>query len=214
MIKIEGLFKKFDKPVLTDVNFIINKNEITLLTGENGAGKTTLLKTIAGIIAPDKGRITIDGIDSKKADLKHRLGFIFLEDRAYFLRLNGMDNLLFHARIFDMKKQIFRDRLEMLLTATGFRAELLQKPVLKYSAGERRMLGILRTLLHSPTYVFIDEIRPSLDEKHLSNVIRIIESYAEEGNAVFIVSHNADVPMKRAYAWKKLENGKIVDEIL
>ena len=125
MIKIEGLYKTFDKPVLNNINLSINKNEIIILTGENGAGKTTLLKTIAGIIRPDAGCITIDGIDLKNKDVRYNMGFTFLEERAYFLRLSGMDNLIFHSRVFDIKKHVFRERLGKLSAAAGFKSELL-----------------------------------------------------------------------------------------
>src|SRR3954466_5280512 len=97
-IELVGLWRRFgDRDVLRDVNLSVPRGEIHGLVGPNGAGKSTLLRIIAALVAPTRGSVLVDGVGVRPG--MQGLGFVPAGTRSFYLRLTGLQNLIFFGRL-------------------------------------------------------------------------------------------------------------------
>lgn len=168
MLHIAHLSKTFSssgrpKIVLNDITFYADGGVLRLL-GPNGSGKTTLLKILCGLILPDRGTIRAAGFDlPAQTDAARRVtGFSPAEERSFYGRLTGLENLRFFARLRNLDEKIFQERLNHLEEPLRLK-ELLALPYQEISAGMKQRLSLARALLHSPRLLLLDEPTKSLD---------------------------------------------------
>ena len=209
--EIRGLTKKFSKDVgylsmlfprrkslvaaLKDVNLQVAPGEAVGLIGTNGAGKTTLLKVLASLILPNEGSASVYGHDVAKnpREAKDKVGYVVTEERSFYWRLTGRQNLRFFGTMNNIGRRDCESRIEEL----AGRLELtsaLDTRVLYYSTGMRQKLAIARALLRRPGLLLMDEPTRSLDPVVAQSLRRFVkeELVNEEGTAVIIATHNLE----------------------
>jgi ABC-2 type transport system ATP-binding protein len=210
MIQIEGMSKVFPsqtglldrargrKPgapvqALTDVNLTIGDGELFGLVGRNGYGKTTLIKSIAGLIEPTSGSVTVAGFDTSRRTLevRRRVGVVTSEDRSFYWRLTGMQNLIFFARLHGLDRKDAEGRIATWSELLGL-TSLLERRVHSYSLGNRQRLAIVRALLADPPILLLDEPSRSLDPIVADAFRNIIREQVHAGGrrTVIITSNN------------------------
>jgi ABC-2 type transport system ATP-binding protein len=178
---------------LCDVDLQVPKGSLFGLLGPNGAGKTTLLKILAGLILPTVGRAVVLDHDVATEDLRVKalLGFVTADERSFYWRLSGEDNLIFFARLFGLRAADARRRARDLI-ATMELQEVAKRQFLSYSSGMKQRLGIARALLHDPPILCLDEPTRSLDPiaaKHLRRFIGDVLN-RQRGKTVVLATHN------------------------
>ncbi len=186
---------------------------ITALFGRSGSGKTTLVNTIAGLIAPDSGRITIDGavlVDtSQRVALpahRRRIGYVF-QDARLFPHLTVRQNLLF-GQWFTPRAHRFA-RLDEVVALLGVDALLGRRPN-ALSGGEKQRVAIGRALLRSPRLLLMDEPLASLDEERKAEILPYIERLrSRNGLPIVYVSHSVAEVMRLASTVVSLDNGGV-----
>ncbi|HEX2153486.1 MAG TPA: ATP-binding cassette domain-containing protein, partial [Acidimicrobiia bacterium] len=115
-IRIKDVTRRFGEQVaLTGVDLEIESGEIHALLGTNGAGKTTLMKLMAGLMTPSSGTVEILGGTSDDRSIRSRIGWVPSVDRSFYLRVSGLENLLFFARMYGVTKSRARRRAVELL---------------------------------------------------------------------------------------------------
>jgi len=160
---------------LRDVSLRVAPGEMVGILGPNGAGKTTLLRIIATLLHPTTGRVRICGRDAFLEPQRARslAGLVTCDERSFYWRLTGRQNLRFFAALYGLTKQEFRTRAEELLETTGL-ADAVDRPYYGYSAGMKQKLAIIRGLLSEPRLVLYDEPTRSLDPLSTQNIRRWI----------------------------------------
>ncbi len=154
MIAGEGLEKRYGgKRVLRGVSFVLPRRGFLLVTGPNGSGKTTLLRLLAGLAAPTKGSIRVEG---DRGDL----GFLGHEPMLY-RELTALENLELFGRLYRVAER--RERSGMLLERFGL-WDVRSDRVSTFSRGMVQRLALCRTLLHDPALLVLDEPFTALDE--------------------------------------------------
>jgi ABC-2 type transport system ATP-binding protein len=164
-IVIQGVRKRFGPVVaLQHVDLVVNRQEIVALLGPNGAGKSTLLRILSTIILPDQGQALISGIDVSKDPraAQKRLGTSFGEDRAWYWRLSGRQNLEFFAALYGLDRRSGQERINILLDDFHL-ATVADRPLGTYSSGMKARFSLMRALLPSPRVLLLDEPTRSLD---------------------------------------------------
>lgn len=160
MLEVENISAGYGNgDVIRDLSFITIEKEIYVLLGANGAGKTTTFRTITGILPLSKGRVVVDGIDlwTEPEKAKRRIGYLPEGERVY-PDLSVYKNLLFFAKIYDVKKE----RIDELLKEFGL--EKYKNTKAGYlSRGFRKRLALARALLHNPDILVLDEPFSNLD---------------------------------------------------
>lgn len=188
-----GLKKAFgNKLVLQDISFSVKEGKILALVGPNGAGKTTLLKALASLIVPTGGKALVYGYDviRNPVQAKKMIGFVPSEERSFFWRLSGQQNLKFFASLHNIHRKERNSKVDAALEAVG----LEDKGHIRfreYSTGMKQALGIARGMLHDPPVLLLDEPTRSLSPDVAGKIRELIHNKAgKEGKAILIASHN------------------------
>ncbi|MFH1018190.1 MAG: ABC transporter ATP-binding protein [Pseudomonadota bacterium] len=149
--------------VLRDLNFSVQSGEAVSVTGDNGAGKTTLLRIATTLLTPSSGRVTLFDSDAEDTlpEIRRRIGALFA-DTHFYVDLSVCENLRLYANLHHIDH---RDAvISTWLTRFGMEAHL-DSPVRTLSRGERQRAGLIRSLLHRPTFVIWDEPTTGLDTR-------------------------------------------------
>jgi ABC-2 type transport system ATP-binding protein len=188
MLSANGLFKKFSgKPALDDVSFHVRRGEIYGLLGHNGAGKSTSLGIILGMVMPDQGDVTIDGISvlHHRSKALRKVGAIF-EAPAFYDYLSGWDNLkilMSYSGGFDP------DSARKVIDRVGLTKRVHSK-VRTYSHGMRQRLALAQALLPEPEVLLLDEPTDGLDPEGIKWFRDfILDLRDERGMTVLFNSH-------------------------
>jgi ABC-2 type transport system ATP-binding protein len=159
------LFKRTAKRrALVDVSFAVRAGECFGVLGPNGAGKTTLIKMLSTLIVPDSGSLTIDGFDAVRdpKELRRRIGLCPSDERSFYGRLSGRENLRFFAALMGVSPRQTERRIDELSELLGI-ADRLQSRVQGYSTGMRQRLSLIRALICDPPLLILDEPTKALD---------------------------------------------------
>ncbi|MDP8908473.1 MAG: ABC transporter ATP-binding protein [Chloroflexota bacterium] len=181
------------KTVLSDVSLSIRAGEIHALLGPNGAGKTTLIRILAGLQHPTAGSVEIAGFrPSANARLfRQQIGFVASGDRTFYLRISGLENLVFFARLHGMTRRQAIRRGEEVLADVGL-DDAGRTPVSAYSHGMQKRLAVARALLTSPPVMLIDEATHDLDPDAARRVRELVAMAASRGAAVAWVTQRLE----------------------
>ncbi len=192
-LKIRNLRKAYRKrPVIRDVSLDLNRGEVVALLGPNGSGKTTCFYSIAGLVMPDGGQVTIDGQDVTTFPMYRRakLGIGYLpQERSIFQGLNVEDNILAILEIVEKDRTKRRERLDELLNEFSI-SHLRRTPSVALSGGERRRCEIARSLAANPKYLLLDEPFPGVDPIAVGDIRDLVTDLKERGIGVLITDHN------------------------
>jgi len=180
---------------LNSVSINVREGEVFGLIGPNGAGKTTLIKILCTLITPTSGRAYVNGYDviKESSDVRRSIGFVTTDERSFYWRLTGRQNLEFFAALHNIRGNEARERIGELLRSMDL-SERADELFMGYSAGMKQRLAIARGLLNEPSVLFMDEPTRSLDPGAARSLRELIKSYIvnEQGKTVFLSSHNLD----------------------
>ena len=192
-LSVQRLGKSYHRrPVARDVSMSLKRGEVVGLLGPNGAGKTTCFYMIIGMIAPDSGRIYIDGIDVSTLPMyrRARLGIGYLPQEASIFRgLNVEDNILAVLELVEPSHERRLQTLEALLAEFSI-THLRHSPAQALSGGERRRVEIARCLAANPGYVLLDEPFAGIDPIAVSDIRNLVSHLKERGIGILITDHN------------------------
>ena len=187
--------------------------EIFGILGPNGAGKTTFLKILAGLILPTAGRALVGGIDVARHDqaVKRSIGFVTSDERSFYWRLTGLENLEFFGRLYGLSAAQARSIGRSLLQVMEMEA-LADRQFMSYSTGMKQRLAIARALLHDPPVLCLDEPTRSLDPiaaKHLRRFV-IERLNRERGKTVLLATHNLQEAEEMCGRLVVLDRGRVL----
>ena len=206
MIRIENLAKRFvsaatafsisKRPherfvdAVRDVSFQALDGHITGLLGPNGAGKTTSLRMLAGLISPDAGRMTVDGIDvaQRPREALARMG-VLSDARGLYPRLSARENIVYYGRLHGMSAAAAAARVQVLAQMLDMHT-LLDRRTEGFSQGERMKTALARALIHDPPNIILDEPTNGLDvlaTRSLREALRRLRD--DEGKCIVFSTH-------------------------
>jgi ABC-2 type transport system ATP-binding protein len=177
---------------LDGVDLHVKTGEIFGLLGPNGAGKTTLVKILSCLVLPDRGRALINGVDVRHENkVKPRLGLVHSDERSFYWRLSGRENLKFFARLYDVPGSRIKSRIDELLAKVDL-LEAADRAFSGYSSGMKQRLAIARALLHDPPILLMDEPTRSLDPAACLSLRAFIrdELKGRDGKTILLATHN------------------------
>ena len=190
MIEVHDLRKRFGEVVAVDgISFRAEDGKVTALLGPNGAGKTTTLRTIYGLIKPDGGHVSIDGIDiaAKPMAAQRRIGAL-PEARGAYPRLTPREHVQYFARLQGLSRRDSDERCEALVERLGM-AEIADRRTEGFSHGERTKVALARALVHEPQNVLLDEPTNGLDVLSTRAIRDLVRQLRGEGKCVLFSSH-------------------------
>ena len=149
---------------LDGISLGVKKEELFGILGPNGAGKTTLIKILATLTLPDSGAAFINGFDVYHQEKRIRkcIGYITSEERSFYWRLTGRQNLQFFAALYNLPNDEAKERIDLLINLLDF-AGHVDRPFMNYSSGMKQRLSVARGLIYDPEILLMDEPTRSLD---------------------------------------------------
>jgi len=191
--KLISLLKHKDKiKALDNVSFSLENNTVLGILGPTGSGKTTLLKIISSLIVPDEGNIRIKGHLLGKDDnrIKSVIGYAGSEERSFYWRLTGKQNLEFFASMHGLNRKQIKLRINHLLKI--FRIDYQNRRFDSYSTGMKRIFILIKALLHNPEILLLDELTKSLDYNYLRAIKEYVNNLSALGKTIILTTHNVE----------------------
>jgi ABC-2 type transport system ATP-binding protein len=188
----ENLTKRYRgaSPAAVDgLTLEIREGEIFGLLGPNGAGKTTAISMLSTILKPDRGAISICGIDTRRRprEVRRRIGLV-PQDIALYPELTARENLSFFARLHGLRGGQLSDGILQALSVAGLTTKADQK-VSTYSGGMKRRLNLAAGIVHSPRFLFLDEPTVGIDAQSRGQILDKLREIKQSGTTMLYTTH-------------------------
>jgi ABC-2 type transport system ATP-binding protein len=195
---------------LNEVSLAVRAGEVHALLGPNGAGKTTLMRILTGLLYPEAGEVYVDGRTPRAGHREYRksFGFVPSGDRSFYLRISGLENLVFFGRLFGLRRAEAVRRARECLADVGL-ADAARKAVGLYSHGMQKRLSVARALLMNPRVLFIDEATHDLDPEGARRVRELVAGQSARGTAVLWATQRLEEIQGFAHRVTVLDHGRI-----
>jgi lipopolysaccharide export system ATP-binding protein len=215
VLSVIGLQKSYrGRMVVNDAGLNVRNGEAVGLLGPNGAGKTTIFYMITGLVAADKGRITLDGQDITHLPMyrRARLGIGYLpQEQSIFRGLTVEDNIRAVLEVVEPDRKRRDRELDALLDEFNIK-RLRKAPSIALSGGERRRCEIARSLAARPSFVLLDEPFAGIDPIAVGDIQALVRQLTDRGIGVLITDHNVRETLglvDRAYI---IHSGRVLTE--
>ena len=208
VIEVSGVRKTYGSTVaVEEVSFEVNEGEIFGLIGPNGAGKTTTMECIEGLRRPDRGSISVLGLDPVKDvyKLQERIG-VQLQQAQLQKRIKVWEAVDLWASLYQ-KKAIDGERL---LEQLGLR-DKRDAWFMDLSGGQKQRLFIALALINDPELVFLDELTTGLDPQSRRAIWDLVRGIRERGKTVFLTTHLMEEAERLCDRVAIIEHGRIID---
>jgi ABC-2 type transport system ATP-binding protein len=190
MIAAKGLVKSYGSLRAVDgVTFEVAGGELFGLLGPNGAGKTTTMSMLSGLLAPDEGVITFDGVDlaAEPLRVKAQLGVV-PQEPALYESLSARENLQFWGGLYGLRGADLTRAVDRVIDWVGLK-ERAKDPIRQYSGGMKRRVNLALGLVHGPRAVLMDEPTVGIDPQARLNILEAVKRVAAEGTTVIYTTH-------------------------
>ncbi len=211
MLEIKNLTKKFgDKVAVDNIDLSVKSGEIYGFLGPNGAGKTTTIKMIVGMLMPDGGSITVDGIDAINDDVEAKRQIAYVPDSPEIYDImTGRQYLNFIADVFELSDEERNKQIDRYAEVFEMK-DNLDVMIAGYSHGMKQKIVIMGALIHSPKLLILDEPMVGLDAKSSFRLKEIMRALADEGRTVFFSTHVMEVAENLCDRIGIINRGKII----
>ena len=211
MLNIQNLTKRYgSKTAVDNLSLSIEAGEICAFIGHNGAGKTTTLKACCGLLTPDGGEITVDGmsIREKPIDCKRVMAYIPDNPDMYEF-LTGYEYLNFVADVHGVTKEDREKRIVELGALLGI-TDALGGAISECSHGMKQKIAIISALIHKPKLILMDEPFVGLDPVASHQLKNLMAEHCANGGAIFFSTHVLEVAEKLCNKVAIIKNGTLV----
>ncbi|MDZ4655773.1 MAG: energy-coupling factor transporter ATPase [Coriobacteriia bacterium] len=198
MLEFEGVsytYQGADGPALAGVSLQLSPGEIVVLVGANGSGKSTLARLCNGLIVPDRGAVTVDGIattDSERVfDIRSRVGLVLQNPDNQIVGTVVEEDVAFGPENLGVFPAELRMRVDAALAAVGLTGMERREPHL-LSEGQKMRLAIAGALAMEPDYLVFDEPTAMLDPRGRADVLAVMQRLRSEGRGILHITHDLD----------------------
>ena len=209
-LRLTNLSKNFGRPAVDQLDLTVRRGELYALLGPNGAGKTTTLRMVAGLLAPDAGRIEIFGIDlaAQPAAAKQQMAYL-PDDPMLYAKLKPTEYLEFVAGLWGIDAAEAEPRARRLLDwldLTRHAHELTEG----FSRGMKQKLALAGALIHEPQLLILDEPLTGLDAAAARQVKDLLLEHVRRGGTVVLTTHILEVAERLAQRIGIIEHGRLI----
>ncbi|MGK0291401.1 MAG: cell division transport system ATP-binding protein [bacterium] len=196
IIHFSGVEKSYlgKQPILSNIDFKVEKGEFLFITGVSGAGKTTMFKLLLGMEKPQKGEVWFISDDISHIPKKHlpfhrrRIGVVF-QDYKLLGNRTVRDNITIPLQIAGYSKLHIRQKVNQIAQEMHL-SKLMDQKVLSLSGGEQQLTAIARAAIHEPSLLLADEPTANLDSETALKILKILKKINALGTTVIIATHD------------------------
>lgn len=211
-IEVRGLTLRRKKTeVLTDVSLDVRDGEFLAIVGANGAGKTTLIQALAGVLAPPRSTVRIDGLDVARQDdrsLSTHVGFVFQNPEHQFIAGSVFDEIAHGLRRQHLDEAEIERRTLDLLDRFGLRERAHVHPFL-LSGGQKRRLSVGTALVAGAPVLALDEPTFGQDRARADELLGLLRDLNRDGTTIIVVTHDMQLVAEYADRVAVMESGRV-----
>lgn len=222
IIEVKNLIKRYKKAKVNsvdDVSFYVEEGAFFSLLGPNGAGKTTIISILTTLLSSTSGTVTIGGhdVEHEASAVRQHIGVIF-QNPSLDQNLTAEENIRFHANLYNlypfmptysMMSRSYKSKVQELAAVVGLEDQM-GKAVKTLSGGMKRKLEIMRSLMHKPRVLFLDEPTTGLDPISRQNLWKYLQDIRKkEDTTIFLTTHYLEEAEGADYVCI-IDEGKIV----
>ena len=211
MIVARNLTKYFDDfRAVESASFYVPAGNVLALLGPNGAGKTTTVRMLTSILKPTSGTATVAGYDivTQPDQVRASVG-VLTEHHGLYLRTSGEEYLDFFGDLYGVPKDVRRKRIKNLLERFGL-ADAGDRHIGGYSKGMRQKLALIRSMLHDPPVLLLDEPTSAMDPQSAKQVRDAIADLRQDNRAIILCTHNLAEAEELADSIAIVRKGRII----
>lgn len=216
LIEIRHLGKTFgDHVVLKDIDFTVNRGDVTCIIGASGSGKSTLLRCLNLFETPTSGEIIFEGVNvvetAKPNEYRKRVGMVF-QSFNLFKNMNVLKNCTVGpVKVLKLNKEEAIERALKYLNMVGM-AEYVDARPSQLSGGQKQRVAIARALAMEPDVLLFDEPTSALDPEMVGEVLSVMSDLAKSGLTMVVVTHEMSFARDIASHVVFMDDGVIVEE--
>lgn len=212
-VEISGLEHDYGSaPALRGVDLVIRRGEFVALVGQNGAGKTTLVKHFNNLLRPTRGRVLVDGVDTRGetvGGLSRRVGYVFQNPDHQIFCASVCEEVGYGLRNLALSPDELSRRVDEVLEFVGLRAVADRHPF-TLGKGERQRVAVASVLVMRPNILVIDEPTTGQDWTGTERMMRLIRDLHEAGHTIVMITHDMRIVAEHAGRVVVMSQGKIV----
>lgn len=182
-----------ETPALREVSLEVVRGAVTVVLGSNGSGKSTLVRLANGLMAPDSGDVTVDGVstgdEARTRQIRESVGVVFQHPDDQIVATTVEDDVAFGPENLGLPRAEIRARVDSALAAVGLTGMERREPHL-LSGGQKQRLVIAGALAMNPAFLVLDEPASMLDPRGRRDVLAIIRELRNRGHGVLHVTHD------------------------
>ena len=211
-LQIRDLYKRFDRPAVDGLDLDVRAGEFYALLGPNGAGKTTTLRMVAGLLKPDRGAISIFGIDARKDPVAAKRIMAWVSDEPMIYdKLTPFEYLEFVAGLWGIDAVTAQQRASHLVDWLGLGPHAHSRCE-GFSKGMRQKVALAGALVHEPRLIILDEPLTGLDAGSARQVKTVLLERVREGCTVIMTTHILEVAERMAERIGVIAAGQLIAE--
>jgi biotin transport system ATP-binding protein len=215
MIKIQNVSYQYDGcgiEALNDISLEINAGEYAALIGPNGCGKTTLIRQLNALSRPDRGVVTVDGLDTNvranHKEIRRLVGMIFQNPDNSIVGMTVEEDIAFGPGNLNRPPSEIRRQVSEILKSLGLQSLAGRAPH-TLSGGEKRLVSLAGVLIMKPRYIAFDEPTAYLDPTGRRSVLEMMERLHQEGIGIIHITHDVN-DMAKADRLLVMDKGRII----
>jgi ABC-2 type transport system ATP-binding protein len=211
ILDVRHVRKSFGSTVaVDDVSFALESGRLTGLLGPNGAGKTTTVSMIAGLVAPERGDVLVNGqpLRGDTDPAKRRIGLV-PQDLALYEELSARDNLRFFGALYGLSGRALDQAIAAALDLVEL-SDRARDAVKTFSGGMKRRLNLAAGILHDPDILLLDEPTVGVDPQSRNAIFDNLESLKRRGKALLYTTHYMEEAERLADRVVVIDHGRVI----
>ncbi len=213
-VEFEDVFYTYPDgtPAVGGVNLRLGLGEIVALLGENGSGKTTLAKLALGLIKPDRGRVLIQGVDTRETStyqLAQRVGMVFQNPDHQIFEKTVFDEVAFGLRNYGLPDDSIAEEVEEELSRFELSQHVQALPT-ALSGGERKRVAFASSFVLSPEVLFLDEPSKGLEKERKASLASIARDLARKGRSTVFITHDVEFASQATDRTVVMHSGRVL----
>jgi ABC-2 type transport system ATP-binding protein len=211
-LETRDLAKRFDRPAVDGLDLCVRRGEFYVLLGPNGAGKTTTLRMVTGLLKPDRGTVTVFGVDALRDPVGAKQLMAWLSDEPMIYdRLTPLEYLFFVAGLWGIDQAASEARARHLIALLGL-AGHAEERCEALSKGMRQKVALAGALVHEPRLIILDEPFTGLDAASARLAKTMLRERVNAGCSVIMTTHILEVAERMADRVGVMAGGRLVAE--
>ncbi len=211
-LELTGLCKAFDRPAVDGLDLLVRAGEFYALLGPNGAGKTTTLRMVAGLLKPDRGSISVFGVDALAHPVEAKRVIAWVSDEPMIYdKLTPFEYLEFVAGLWSIDAETAEARARGLIDWLGLGPHAHER-CQGFSKGMRQKVALAGALVHEPSLIILDEPLTGLDAGSARLVKDVLAERVRDGATVIMTTHILEVAERMAERIGVISKGRLIAE--